>query len=219
MNSRPIQATQSLFSTQAREGPTLCSFQFVGSILMLVGFFGPWVAHQTAALTVTGYELSEFAKFFPQVQSGTVPMRRALFITPLLASIISLGLVIHRSTRGRLLRLVATALIALIGLTALPPLQAILEPQYRLQLGLTLGAIVLFLAAPLARQLSERIRGLMVLLLASGGIAPALWQANLLRPLTAELYRSPIWPGWGLIVCAAGFLLLLIAGLRSISKN
>ena len=39
-------------------------------MLAIVGYLGPWVPHKTAALTVTGLELAEFAKFFPQVQAA-----------------------------------------------------------------------------------------------------------------------------------------------------
>jgi len=91
-----------LFTTQIRRERALCSVEFVASVLILIGFFGPWVAHRTAALTVTSYELSEFAKFFPQVQGGIVPVRRALFVTPLFAATFSLALTVHRS-KGRLL--------------------------------------------------------------------------------------------------------------------
>lgn len=218
MKDHSTETRRALFTTEARRTSTLCSLQFLGSVLVVVGFFGPWVAHRTAALTVTGYELSEFAKFFPQIQSGTVPVRRALFITPLLAGAISLALVVHRSGRGSLLRLGATALTALLALVALPPFQAILEPQYRAQLILIAGALLLTLATPLARQLSEHARGVLLLLLTLMGAVPALWQTVLLRPLVAQLYQTVIWPGWGFIVCVIGFLMLLAAGVRSIAR-
>ncbi len=215
MNSHSSQMRRSLFTTEARKESALCSLHFIGSVLIVIGFFGPWLAHRTAALTVTGYELSEFAKFFPQVRGGVVPVRRALFVTPLLAAAVSLALVIHRSSKSSLLRLGVTALTTLLGLVALPPFQAMLEPQYRLQLILVLVGLLLTLLTPLTRQLSEQVRGVLLLLLALVGAVPVLWQAILLHPLVAELYGAPIWPGWGFIVCAIGFPLLLLAGLRS----
>lgn len=214
MKNHTDQATRSLFTTEARKPAALCSLQFVGSILVVVGFFGPWIGHATAGLTVTGYELSEFAKFFPQVRGGAVPIRRALFITPLLAGVLSLALVIRRSRLGPFWRFAATALAALLLLVVLPPLQAVLEPQYRLQLILVVGAFLLSLVTPLSRQVSERIRGVLILLLVLIGLAPAAWQAVLFRPLVTTLYGHPIWPGWGVIVCAVGFLVLLVSGLR-----
>jgi hypothetical protein len=177
------------------------------------------VAHKTAALTVTGYELSEFAKFFPEVRSGIVPVRRALFVTPLLAGVVSLALVINRSDRGLPLRLGITALTTLLGLVVLPPLQAILEPQYRLQVIVVAGGLLSVIVTPLARHVSERVRGALTLLVALAGAAPALWQVMLLRPLVAALYQRAIWPGWGFIVCIVGFVILLVAGLRSVART
>jgi hypothetical protein len=185
-------------------------------VLITVGFFGPWVPHKTAALTVTGFELSEFAKFFPQVQGGVVPVRRAFFVAPLLAALISLALVVQRSNARPLLRWAMMALAVLLGLFVLPPYQSFFEPAYRLQLIIVAVALLLILLAPLARQLSERVRGVLMLLLVLSAAVPTTWQAVLLRPLVAALYGARIWPGWGLVVCVIGFLLLLLAGLRDL---
>lgn len=219
MKRHSRRATRSLFTTEARKSPALCSLEFLAGVLIVAGFFGPWLAHRAAALAVTGYELSEFAKFFPQVQGGTVPVTRALFLTPLLAGAISLALVIHRSSLGALWRLGAMALTAMLCLTALPPFQYILAPDYRMQLILVAGGALLAVAAPLARRLSERLRGILFSLLAVAGAVPALRQVVLLRPLAASLYGSPILPGWGLVTCATGFFALLIAGLRGMTRR
>lgn len=208
-----------MFATRARREPVLCSLEFVASVLIIVGFFGPWVAHTTAALTVTGYELSEFAKFFPQVQGGVVPVRRALFVVPLLAALISLALVFQRPSARPLLRFAATALAAVLGLFVLPPYQSFLEPAYRLQLILVAVGLLLMLLTPLARQVSERVRGMLFLLLALTGTVFSLWQAVMLRPLVGELYGAPVWPGWGLVVCTIGLLLLLFVGLRGLLRS
>lgn len=205
-----------LFTTQTRRERTLCSVRFLASALILVGFFGPWVAHRTAALRVTGYELSEFAKFFPQVQGGVVPVRRALFVVPLFASTISLALVVHRSKGRPLLRFGGTVLAALLGLAVLPPYQSLLEPLYRPQLILVAVGLLLTLSTPLTSRFSERVRSMLFLLTAIIGIIPALWQYVLLRPLIGGLYEARILPGWGLIVCTAGSLLLSLPSLRDI---
>jgi hypothetical protein len=188
-------------------------------VLIVVGFFGPWVAHKTAALTVTGYELSEFAKFFPQVQGGIVPVRRALFIVPLLAASISLALVVQRPSARPLLQLAALALALVLGLFVLPPYQSLLEPAYRLQLMLVAVGVLLMLLTPLARQVSERVRGALFLLLALTGTVSPLWQAVMLQPLVVELHGAPVRPGWGLAVCTIGLVLLLSAGLRGLFSS
>lgn len=213
-SERRESSMRSLFGTQARREPTLCSLPFAASVLILVGFFGPWVAHKTAALTVTGYELSEFAKFFPQVQGGVVPVRRALFVTPLFSAVISLALVVQRSRMGPALRLGAIALAVLPGLSVLPPYHSLLEPAYRLQLMVVAAGLLLTALTPLTAHLSERVRGMSFLLAALAGLIPALWQTMLLRPLVARLYEARVAPGWGLMVCAVGFLLLSWTGVR-----
>jgi hypothetical protein len=207
---------RAIFTTEARREPVLCSLQFVASVLIMVGFFGPWVAHRTAALTVTGYELSEFAKFFPQVQGGVVPVERALFVVPLLVASLSLALVIQRLSAPRLLRVLGTAFALSVGLFVLPPYQSFLERGYRLQLILVAVGLSLVLVTPLARQLSERVRGGLFLLLALSAAVSVVWQAVMLRPLVIEVYGAPIWPGWGLVVCAIGLLLLLFVGVRDL---
>jgi hypothetical protein len=207
---------RSIFTTEARREPVLCSLEFVASVLIVVGFFGPWAAHKTAALTVTGYELSEFAKFFPQVQGGIVPVERALFVLPLLVGLISLALVVQRLSARPLLRFAATALAALLGLFVLPPYQSFLEPEYRLQLLLVAIGLLMILFTPLVRQVSERVRGVLFLLLGLGAAIFTSWQVGLLRPLVVELYGAPVLPGWGFVVSAIGFLLLLFVGLRDL---
>lgn len=210
---------RSTFATRARREPVLCSLEFVASVLILVGYFGPWVAHKTAALTVTGYELSEFAKFFPQVQGGVVPVRRGLFVVPLLAGLISLALVFQRPSVRRLLRFATTVSAAVLGLFVFPPYQSFLQPGYRLQLILVAVGLVLMLLTPLAHQVSERVRGTLFLSLALTGAVFALWQGVMLWPLVVELYGVPVWPGWGLVVCTIGLLLLLFAGLRGLLSS
>lgn len=212
--ARPNLAPRASYGRDRRPMSRACSLQFVAATLMVVGFFGPWVAHKTAALTVTGYELSEFAKFFPQVQSGAVPVRRGLFVTPLLASSISLGLIINRSSGGLGWRVAATALLAGIAGSVLPPFQAISAQGYRLQLALMAAGATLTVASLLTSRLSERTRGALLAGLAVIGSAPALWEGMLLYPLVSNLYGVTIRPGWGVLTHTAGALMLVFAGAR-----
>jgi len=191
----------------------------LGLALVLAGYFGPWVGHETAALTVTGFELAEFAKFFPQVQGGTVPVMRALFLTPPLAAAVLIGLLAHQPARRLIVCLAATALAALLALAALPPYEYLLDPLYRGQLALAVGGLLLVLLTPLARRLSRRARGGLVALLALTGALPALWQFALLRPLVVALYGGAIGLGWGVIVCTAGFAFLLSSGILQLATG
>jgi hypothetical protein len=208
----------------------------LGLALVLVGHFGPWVAHRTAALTVTGFELAEFAKFFPHVQGGSVPMRRELFYLPFVTALLLLALLAGRSATQRArsrnpflsqsvivpLCAAAVLLIALLPYSIIDaarqalttPASFVPDPQYTGQLVLVIVGVVLMLLAPLARRLPRRAWGVLVALLALVGAVPPLYQFARLRPLVVALYDSPrpSGLGWGLIVCVAGFVLLLAYG-------
>jgi hypothetical protein len=200
----------------------------LGLVLVVAGYFGPWVPHRTAALTVTGFELAEFAKFFPQVQGGTVPLTRALFYLPLVTALLLLALCAGRST-VRLARLIVPpcAVILLVGpllpysvvnavrqaIATRSPL--VLDPQYVRQTALVIVGVVLALLSPLAHRLPGRASGIMVVLLALAGAVPPLWQFARLRPLVVALYDEPLGLGWGLIACTAGWALLLLTGIRA----
>jgi hypothetical protein len=200
--------------------------RFFGLALIVVGYFGPWVPHKTAALAVTGSELAEFAKFFPQVEGGVVPVARELFYLPLVTASILLGVMAARSTACAARLIVPLCAVALLlgmlfpysvvdsarhALTTHSPLA--LDPQYTGQMVLVLVGTALTLLAPLAHRLPRRTWGILVALLALVGTVPTLRQFALLRPLVLALYGAPPGLGWGLIACVAGFVLLLICGI------
>ncbi|RLC86643.1 MAG: hypothetical protein DRI79_09720 [Chloroflexi bacterium] len=218
------------------------AIRLFGLVLVIAGYFGPWVGHKTAALTVTGPELSEFAKLFPQVQGGVVPVIRALFLTPLVAAAILLGLLanqlinrqISKSTNrqigkstnrqiskstNRLPRTFLTLVAALFALAALPPYQYLLAPEYRGHLVLAAGGLLLVLLTPFAGRLPRRARSVLTALLALAGAVPALWQFVLLHPLVVALYDEPLGLGWGLVVCVVGFALVLISGFLQLATS
>ena len=185
---------------------------FLGFALVVVGYFGPWIPHETAALTVTGFELAEFAKFFPQVQGGVVSVTRCLFLTPVAAAAILLGLVVSKLIARPAVRFVGAGFAALLVLVALPPYGFYLAAEYRGHLTLAVGGAALVLLTLLAHRLPRRAWGILLAVTALAGIAPALRQFALLHPLVAALYGTPIGLGWGLVACLAGFGLLLLSG-------
>jgi len=202
----------------------------LGLVLVIMGYFGPWVPHKTAALTVTGFELAEFAKFFPQVQGGTISITRELLYLPFLVAFILSALLAGQST-VRATYLIVPLFVAALLVVALLPYsivdgvrQALTthspftpDPQYTGQLALVVIGAVLTLLAPLARRLPRRAWGILVSLLALAGVVPALWQFVLLRPLVVALYTGngsgPLGLGWGLIACVVGFALLVLSGI------
>lgn len=197
--------------------------RFLGLALIVVGCFGPWVSHKTVALTVTGFELAEFAKFFPQVQGGVVPVTRALFYAPLVTAFILLAFLAGQST-ARPVRVIVPLFAAALLLVALLPYSVVdgvrqalttpsaftLDPQYTQQLALVVVGMILILLAPLAHRLTRRTQSILVTIMALAGAVLALWQFVVLRPLVIALYNEPLGLGWGLVVCATGFGLLLL---------
>jgi len=57
----------------------------------LTGYYGPWVAHRAAGLTVIGLDLAEFVKFLPNMSSGQTAIQREVFYLPLLAGSLTLA--------------------------------------------------------------------------------------------------------------------------------
>jgi len=204
----------------------------LGSVCAIVGYFGPWVPHDTAALTVTGFELAEFAKFFPQVQGRMVSVLRALFYAPLITVVVLIAFLAGRST-VRLVRLVVPPVTALMLLVVLLPYPVVdsarqalatrapvrLDPQYTGQLRLVAVGVALALLAPLGRRLSRLVCGRLIALLALAGVVPPLWQFDMLRPLVVDLYDKSFSLGWGLVVCVAGFVLIMISGVLTADSS
>jgi hypothetical protein len=182
----------------------------------VVGYFGPWVFHRSAALTVTGFELSWFAKFFPQVGSGSVPVKREQFFAPLVAASLLCGLWINRFARWSILpRILMTGVAALPIFLVLPPYGFFLAPEYRRQLILVAAGLAMVPLTLLAHGLSRRAWAGLFALLALMGSSLAQIQFVRLRPLVVALYGDPVGLGWGAIACTAGFVSILVLGILS----
>ncbi len=207
------------------------AIRFIALVLVLVGYFGPWIAHDSAALAVTGFELGEFSKFFPQVQGGVVPITRALFYFPLVAALLALVLFASRS-RIRLARWAISVCVVFLLLAALLPYSVIddarralatrsafvlSDTHYAKQLYLLALGITLALLAPLGARLSHRVRHVLAILLALLGSLPTLWQFATLYSLVVALYGVRPGIGWSLIFCMTGFALLLLSGILGIA--
>ena len=84
-------SSRSLFSSRKR------ILLILGLALAIVGYFGPWVDHKTAALVLTGQDMGEFVKFLPEVRAGTAPMIREFFYLPPFAA--ALGLILLMASK------------------------------------------------------------------------------------------------------------------------
>jgi len=189
----------------------------VGAAAGVVGAVAPWIPHRAAGLSVGGFALFESTKFFPAVRSGAVPLLREAFLLPLLISAVLLALApaLPDAPRRPAWWLGAAA-AALIALLALPPYPAILtahrDPEYKGQLLLATGTLLVGLLSPLARRLPGRAVFALEGALAAVGLWLPLLQFARVRPLYAGLYGAPVGIGWGLILYATGMALVLLGG-------
>lgn len=188
-----------------------------GLLLILIGYWAPWVAHPAAGLVQNGFDLSEFVKFLPQVKSGSEPMVRWLFFLPLTAVALSFGLLtnglpIWRSHRLRL-ALVAVSLLLLIIL--IPPYpytpDRLLGDEFRARTILALVSWVSFLLTltGLGRRLPRRWVSILLALLTLVGTASPIVQFLSVRDALSAVYGRPITIGWGVWLMVGGTLAVL----------
>lgn len=145
--------------------------------LIVVGYFGPWVAHKDAALILSADDLAEFVKFMPIVRSGEAGIIRELFFVPIWIGSLGLGLFAgHQKSLG--VRLSLLFLSLLFVFTPLPPFTFLIDayrsPEFGLTFWATAGAVVVIVASTISgHRLSDRAEAAiwLVLGLAAASIA------------------------------------------------
>lgn len=188
-----------------------------GLLLILIGYWAPWVDHPAAGLVQNGFDLSEFVKFMPQVKSGSERLVRWLFFLPLSTVALGLSLLAQAmpGSRRHWLHpgLVAVSLVLLIVL--IPPypytLQRLLGDEFRARTILALVSWTAFLLT-LAwgrRWLMRRwIASLLALSTLVGTVSP-IAQFLSLRDALGAVYGCPVTIGWGVWLMVGGALVLL----------
>lgn len=187
----------------------------VSGIIVLAGYFGPWVNHRVAGLVITGLDLGEYVKFLPVVRSGQIVLWREGFYLPLVAVSLVFSLHVFRvdfaynwPIQALLIAIAGVAALNLLPPAWTPPRLA--TPEFRLQTLALVGCLVAVGISPFLALLPRVAPTLLAVLLSVG----ALWFpiANFLRvlPNIAELYQHPLHPGWGMYLMASGLVLLMI---------
>jgi hypothetical protein len=185
----------------------------VGWVLASVGYFGPWITHATAGLTLSGVDMGEFVKFLPGVLDGTLTVARQLFYLPPLAVAVSIALLVGspRLAYPWLVRVLALPLAFLVSLQLLPPAwspASVLVAEFRLQT-IALGISWFLLAGFwLWGRLPSWLTGSLSTGLAIAAIGLSAWQFLVVKAAIDKVYGVAPPIGWGFPSCLVGLAAL-----------
>jgi hypothetical protein len=188
----------------------------IGWGLATLGFLGPWIAHPTAALSLSGGDMAEFVKFLPGVLDGSLRLVRQLFYLPPFAVTVSIALLVGFDGLhyARFLRAAALLLAVLLSLQLLPPAwspSSLLTAEFRTQtvaLGICWLLLVCFW---LMRRLPAWLLGSLSAALSVLAIVLPAWQFLVAKPAIDNVYGSPPGAGWGMILCFTGLAVVAAA--------
>jgi len=190
----------------------------LGWALATTGYYGPWIAHGTAALTLSGVDMGEFVKFLPGVIGGSLQVTRQLFYLPPLAVVWSVALLVRcqRLRYPKLLRILFLALAIPVSLQLLPPawsVDSLLAPEFRAQTIALVLSWVILAGFWLWGALPARLTGLLSTMMALAGLVLGPWQLALVKPAIDEVYRTPPSIGWGFYLCQLGLAVMAVGSL------
>jgi hypothetical protein len=221
--------SRNLFSSRKQISKTKSQIALIlGLALAIVGYFGPWVDHKTAALVLTGQDMGEFVKFLPEVRSGTTPMIREFFYLPPFTATLCLILLMASKRLAYPLAVKVVMLLAVLALAwaMLPPVwtpQLLVTAEFRKQTVAIALCLLLLIVHPMLRHSSPRwtevalrhAQDTALMVLALLGAAPPLWQFFSIREAVNKAYGWPVQVGWGLWVTVLGFLIVIAGALLS----
>jgi hypothetical protein len=178
-------------------------------VLTALGYFGAWIDHPTAALTLSGVDMGEFVKFLPGVLDGSLSLVRQIFYLPPFALVVSIALLIG-SRRLRYpwpFQVLVLALAIPVSLQLLPPAwspTSLFTPEFRMQ---TLALVILWLLLAffwLLGQMPTWLAGALSAVLCSAALSLSVWQFMMAKPAIDQVYGSTPATGWGVFACMVG---------------
>jgi hypothetical protein len=188
----------------------------LGWLLAGVGYYGPWVMHQTAALTLSGVDMGELVKFLPGAVDGSLTVLRQIFYLPPLAVVVGVALLAgsRRLHFPPLLQTLMLCLAVSVSLQLLPPAwspASLMTPEFRPQ-AVALGICWLLLALFwLVGQLPPQVTGALNASLALAAVILPAWQFLVAKIALDAVYHDPPAAGWGLFLCLAGLAVMAVA--------
>jgi len=184
--------------------------------LAAVGYFGPWLRHATAALTLSGVDMGEFTKFLPQVMDGSLGVVRQAFYAPPFAVVVSVAFLIgaQRLRYPWLVRIPALVLAVPVSLQLLPPAwspASLMMPEFRAQTIALLLCWLLLAGFWLLGRLPGWLTGSVSATLSLAAAGLSIWQFLMVKPAIDQVYHVPPRVGWGFLICEAGLALVTAA--------
>jgi hypothetical protein len=177
-------------------------------MLVLVGFFSPWIDHPAAGLALTGFEMGEWIKFAPQVRTESAGLSRAGFYWPAAGAAITLATV-ARAWGSRRMRRALLAIATLVALLPLPLLEEIRSADgIRANFGrlglISLGLLVVAAYATGGDRFPSWARGAVLIGVGLVGIVIVSATYGAAEPIVEQLYNRLVDPGTGLLVVQIG---------------
>jgi hypothetical protein len=173
-----------------------------------IGLWGAWLPHRVASLRVNAIDLAEWATFLPDVRTGTLRLAPDTLRLALGLAVIGLTVSASSVTSRRWIRWATLGLGLIPGLLMLPPYPSVLQLWWSDSYGLRFTvASVTILGVPaslLADRLPTGVRQSILGVLAAAAVILGFWAFMTLRQPFVILYHSPLPPGWGAVLFAAG---------------
>ncbi len=196
----------------------------LGWLLATVGYYGPWIAHTTAALTLSGVDMGEFVKFLPGIQDGLVEITRQLFYLPAFSVAVSVALLVG-SQQLRfpwLLRVPMLLLAVLSSLQLLPPAwspSSLVSAEFRLQTMALCICWLLLASFWLLGRLPLSLAALVSAVLSAAAMGLSAWQFFLARLDISSVYGFQVSIGWGFPLCMAGLAVVAAGGVMLVAQT
>ncbi len=190
-------------------------------VIALVGYFGPWVGRQAAALAWNAYDLFDLLRLLPEIETGALSVNLQTLRLPLVGLAVLLPMLL---VDGRSVWRIGGAFVgAGLALATLPPYPEIVSawrtPGWCVPFWWGVGAMLAAGIAIWAAPRLGRYRPWLLLAWLAVTTLPAAATFARLLPALRTLHAAPIGPGWGFWVCMGGLgcvaVLLWIQGLTT----
>lgn len=190
----------------------------IGIVTVMAGFFSPWIQHKTAGLSITGFEMAEWIKFAPEVQSGDSGLARTLFYLPPL--VCAVGLAALAASFDHSQPVLKWLLLLLVLFTSLLPFPLLEEIKSIAGIKVNIGRLSLIaiglcagLVALLIRNLPAWFWSLFVIVIAAAGFIGIFSAFSTAEPIVERLYNHLIDPGMGYRLDQIGIIFILLGGI------